>query len=91
MSKSLGATVRMARESKKLTREQLAKKANISAGYIGHIERDAHVRLSPKLLDALKKILGRLPISEQQVEAHNERSRKYYAAYRKKPSRPSAR
>lgn len=40
---SLGARVRMYRQEQKLTQEQLAEAAGISASFLGHIERGSRV------------------------------------------------
>lgn len=92
MAKSLGQVVRDAREAKfselKYTgpmRKALAKKLRISPEYLGHIERDSHVRVSPRVIDALRKVLGKSvsSITEAMVERHNKRSAQWYAAYKK--------
>lgn len=79
---SIGNTIRMAREKKGLTREQIAKKLKITPGYFGHIERDAPVPISERLVLALKKFLG-LRLNGPMVERHNSTSKRVYRNYRK--------
>lgn len=82
MKKTIGDKIRKAREKKELTREKLAKKLDISAGYLGHLENDSPVRLSPRVANLLKKILS-AHISKADFEAHNKTSLKVYRNYRK--------
>lgn len=41
-----------------MDREQLAKKMGITAGYLGHVERDWLVHISPAMVKNIKTILG---------------------------------
>ncbi len=79
---SIGATIRKARETKKLTREQLAKKLKITEGYLGHIERDAPVRLSERVVKGISKSLS-LKLPTIGVNRHNDKSTRWYRNYRK--------
>lgn len=71
-TKTVGNIIRSTREKSEMTREQLAKKLKITPVYLGHIERDDPVRISPRIVIALKKNLGR-KISEIDglVPGHN--------------------
>lgn len=55
---TIGSIVKNRRQSKKLTRPQLAKKLKISAGYLAHVENDMGVWLSQELLAKLQKSLS---------------------------------
>lgn len=86
MRKKIGTLIRDAREKQNLTRERAARRIGISPGYLGHLERDAPVRLSDKLVQKLilklrvpRRILALQP-------AHNRRSSLWYARYRAKAS-----
>lgn len=80
--KTLGTIVRESREKRHITRQKAAKRLQITEGYLGHIERDAPVRVSPRVVIALKKMGIKVPSTL--VEKHNIKSRKWYRAYRKK-------
>jgi len=56
--RSMGNRIRMERKRLKLTQEELAEKANISANFLGHIERGT----KRPTLDTLKKIADVLQI-----------------------------
>lgn len=69
--KTPGKMIRTAREAKGMTTEQLAKKLDISPGYLGHLERDSHVHLSERVATALKKVLG-IRLVTAAVKKHNQ-------------------
>jgi len=56
--RSIGNRIRVERRKLKLTQEELAEKANISANFLGHIERGT----KRPTLDTLKKIADVLQI-----------------------------
>jgi len=60
--RSMGNRIRVERKRLKLTQEELAEKANISANFLGHIERGT----KRPTLDTLKKIVDvlQIPIAE---------------------------
>lgn len=73
---TLGTLVRHKRMHKGITRIQLAKKLQISVGYLGHIETDNHVRVSPRIVKLLNSIFEtRLP--KYLIDAHNEMALKW--------------
>jgi len=80
MDTSIGKKVRTARESKHLTRDQLAAKLELSAGYLGHIERDAPVHISDRIVHAIKKVLG-ISIKPVAIQKHNKKSKSWYKNY----------
>lgn len=79
---TLGALVRHRRTHREITRKELARRLDISVGYMGHIETDNHVNVSPRLQDGLNRILGRIPAIY--FEKHNAMSRKWYRDNRKR-------
>lgn len=76
-----GKLIRKARESRNLTRPQLAKSLGITPGYLGHLERDSHVHLSQALVGRIKLRL-RVAIPTSAVERNNAAARRWYRAYR---------
>lgn len=78
---TVGSMIRSKREAKKLTREKLAIKMGISPGYLGHIECGSHVHFSEKLKKKAEKALS-IKIPQKSVDAVNEKSRRWYKAYR---------
>lgn len=86
MAKTLGQIVRTARENSDLTREQLAKKLKITPEYLGHIERDACVSVSDRVLGGLRKVLKSSvrPITMNMIEKHNKKTSAWWRDYRAK-------
>lgn len=79
---TVGSVIKKARESKQLDREKLAKKLNITSGYLGHLERDGAVRLSGDLIGRLIKVLGaRMAILKRLADRHNAKMRRIVAQY----------
>lgn len=79
----LGNTIRNARERRGWDRNTLAKKVNISPGYIGHLEYETPVPLSEQLFRRLCKTLGLRPNRlARLVEIQNRRARQYVRARR---------
>lgn len=79
---TIGSIIIKARENKKITRAQLAKKLKISDFYIGHLERNDPVTLSDSMIDRLKKVLGpRLGALKKLQDRHNARVRRVRKAY----------
>lgn len=69
---TIGKIIRTTREERELTRAQLAKKLAITPVYLGHLERDDPVRLSPRIVLCLKKHLGKkIGKIESLVDGHN--------------------
>jgi len=63
--RSMGNRIRVERKRLKLTQEELAEKANISANFLGHIERGT----KRPTLDTLKKIADVLQIAMAELFA----------------------
>lgn len=57
MQKSLGEVIRTAREKRHLDREALAKKLKITPAYLSHLENNAPVYFSERIVLAMNKIL----------------------------------
>lgn len=78
MTKSIGDTIIKKREAKGLSREELAKKIKITPGYLGHVERNDLVQISPRLVAELKAAFdGSLRIGQGAINHHNEAVRKW--------------
>lgn len=79
---TIGKTIRKARESRNITREQLAKRLKISPSYLAQLECDSHSRhVSERVEAALKRILKTGAPSHKLVESHNAKVRAWYRAY----------
>lgn len=105
MSKTIGGMIRQARQKKFKTHEgtehalaftkgqrtELAKKLAMTSAYLGHLENDSHVTLSPRVVDRLEQVLG-LKLPAPLVEKHNDKARKWYKAYNasRKPAKKVA-
>ena len=61
--RKLGQVVKMLRETKSLTQIELAKRANVSQGYLAAIERGLKRNPSLEVLRRLAKALG-VPVTE---------------------------
>lgn len=91
MSKSIGKMIETKRVSKKMTREQLAKKLDITPGYLGQLENDsASVYLSERVEHLLESILS-IKIPAKAVENHNAKVRKTKRQASTKTRAPRAR
>ena len=84
--KTIGEIIRAKRESKGMSREQLARKIQISPGYLAHIENDNHVPISSRLEFEFKKKLGLTNAHAPLVEKQNKFAAKWYRNYRSKKS-----
>lgn len=76
--RTIGTIVKAARVLMELSREELARKVNVTSEYIGHIERDDPVRVSERLATALEKELKAnnriiVLIDEHNVQVNNWR------------------
>jgi transcriptional regulator with XRE-family HTH domain len=79
---TIGKTIRKARESRNITREQLAKRLKISASYLAQLECDSHSRhVSERLEAGLKRVLKTGAPAHSLVESHNTKVRKWYRVY----------
>lgn len=79
MGRTIGQVIKTARAESDMSREKLAAKLKISAGYLGHLECDNHVRLSDRVTKALRKFLKlkSTQLTDRLVETHNKKSAKY--------------
>ena len=59
----LSTMIRRLREAKRMTQEELAKKAGVTQGYIGHLERGLKKNPSLPTLKKLARALG-VPLTE---------------------------
>lgn len=87
--------VKTAREAKKLTRDQLAKKIKVSPQYLAGIEGGSAAHsISDRVETALKKALGARALPHPLVDKHNAKVKQYKqqrAAFNKKPQKPTKR
>lgn len=77
MNVTLGFLIRNYREDKNLTRPQLAKRLSISPAYLGHLENDVAMPLSPRLFDLFNNKLG-LYLPRKLVESHNVKAKRIH-------------
>lgn len=70
---NIGETIRTARDAKNMSRDDLAKKLDISKGYLSLMETNGRVHISARVMDALKKALGNKinKIKKEQIEKNN--------------------
>ena len=59
----LSTVIRKLREAKRMTQDELAKKAGVTQGYIGHLERGLKKNPSLPTLKKLARALG-VPVTE---------------------------
>lgn len=90
MSKTIGKTIRDAREKKNISRTGLAIKLKISSGYLAIIECDGPVWISERVLSGLNNLLKVKP-SAYQVKSHNFRAAKYRRRFCDKGSKSTTR
>lgn len=77
MKLTIGMILRSTREEMLLSREQAAKRLKISAGYLGHLERDSHVPLSIGLISRFSREYGPgMRMLEKLVLEHNKKVKK---------------
>lgn len=80
MTKTIGQIITTEREKRSLSRTELAKKIDLSPGYLGHLERDGMVPLSEGLRERIQKSLS-ITIPATIVKTHNERAARWYKNY----------
>lgn len=82
MRKELGIMIRNHREKRRLKAEELARKLNISAHYVRHLETECpSAKFSEGLMERVVKTL-RLPRRKalSLADAHNRRVKRYLAS-----------
>ena len=88
----LGDKFRIAREERGWSRQQLAERLHISAGYVGHLERETPVPLSDALIDRICNELGLSigsPVLRLLIDKHCQTAREYaLARKRRAPAAP---
>jgi len=73
--------VREIREAKGMTREHLAKKIKVTPGYLSGIEGGSLAHsISPRVEEAIAKVLGNKAMPKAVVASHNVKSKAYHAA-----------
>lgn len=71
-TETVGSLIVSLREAEGTSREALAKKLKITPAYMGHIERDEPVRISPRIVESLKRFYGRkVDLMANMIEGHN--------------------
>ena len=59
----MATVIRTLREAKNMTQEELARKAKVTQGYIGHLERGLKKNPSLEIVKRLARALG-VPVTE---------------------------